>query len=219
MLARLRQAPPIPQLTSKLDRNRTDTTRPSDDQQHIRGTGNGTAHIEPVEQRFPGGDRGQGQGRCLCPVEAPRLSGDDPFIDDVKFSVCAFARDTACVKDLVPGQNPVTLGPTVLITPAASQPNVFQLSPAAEVLWRTFTSTGVTDTALTSTSRSRLETTGSGSSLSKSESGRSGRSSFAIGDGAHDSHSRLCGRNTLRSKALRAGVGMRLRNLASRQRR
>ena len=71
-----------------------------------------------------------------------------------------------------PGLNSVTSGPTALTMPLASQPSTLCVCPSAGApLARTLVSTGLTDTALTSTSRSRPVATGSGRVMSISDSG------------------------------------------------
>ncbi|MOA58640.1 hypothetical protein D3C78_1830660 [compost metagenome] len=70
------------------------------------------------------------------------------------------------------GWNSVTSGPTALTMPLASQPSTLYSWPSAGVaLLRTLASTGLTETAFTSTSRSRPVATGSGSVMSSRASG------------------------------------------------
>ncbi|MNV63817.1 hypothetical protein D3C71_1564300 [compost metagenome] len=70
-----------------------------------------------------------------------------------------------------PGWNSVTCGPTALTMPLASQPSTLYSCPSAgAALLRTLVSTGFTDIALTSTSRSRPVATGSGRVMSSSAS-------------------------------------------------
>src|SRR5882724_263667 len=64
-------------------------------------------------------------------------------------------------------------GPASLTIPAASQPRILYSARSGSTLARTFTSTGLTETALISTRRSRSVACGIETSTSRSDSGSS----------------------------------------------
>ena len=76
---------------------------------------------------------------------------------------------------LSPGLNNDTFSPTDLTTPVASQPITLYSPSAAGIAWRILKSTGLTDTALTSTKISWPCAVGVSSSMSCNDN------SFSIG--------------------------------------
>ncbi|MNZ52922.1 hypothetical protein D3C78_707860 [compost metagenome] len=72
---------------------------------------------------------------------------------------------------LSPGRNRLTSLPTARTTPAASQPSTLYSPADGSARWRTLVSTGFTEMARTSTSRSCGPGVGSGSSMSSRASG------------------------------------------------
>src|SRR5260370_39925722 len=87
----------------KLDQDRADAAGAADDQQRAwidafprRGT-------EPVEQQFPGGDRGKGKGGGLRKGQRLWVEAYEALIDQVKFRVGALAQDRAGVENLIAG--------------------------------------------------------------------------------------------------------------------
>ena len=101
----------IGQLPRQLNGDRTDPAGAAEDQDRARRAWNGFRHIEPVEHRFPSGDRGQGQSRRCGEIERPRLAADDPFVDKVELHVRAWAADAAGVEHFVARLEEACLAP------------------------------------------------------------------------------------------------------------
>ena len=87
----------------QLNQDRSDAAGAADDQQRARIDALAGHRAEAVEQQFPGGDRGQRQGRGLRERQCFRLAADDAFVDQMKFRIGALALDRAGVKNLVAG--------------------------------------------------------------------------------------------------------------------
>jgi hypothetical protein len=66
--------------------------------------------LQPVEERLPGGDRGERDRGGLGEVELLRLAADDALVHQVKFAVAARARDVARVVDRIAGLEQARLG-------------------------------------------------------------------------------------------------------------
>ncbi len=85
----------------ELDQDRADAAGAARDQQRARIEALAGHRAEPVEQQFPGGDRGEGEGCGLRERQALRLLADDALVDQVEFRIGALAQDRAGVKHLV----------------------------------------------------------------------------------------------------------------------
>ena len=87
----------------QLDRDRTHAAGAADDQQDPAGAAafEGIAHA--LEQQFPGGERGERQGRGLREIERAGLARDDALVDQLQLRVAAGAGDVAGVVDRVAG--------------------------------------------------------------------------------------------------------------------
>lgn len=87
----------------ELDQDRTNPAGTADDEQRARIDALAGLHAEAIEQQFPCGNGGEGQGRRLRERQRLRLVSDDALIDQVKFRIGALALDRACVPDFVAG--------------------------------------------------------------------------------------------------------------------
>ncbi len=85
----------------ELDQDRADAAGAAGDQQRARIDALARHGAEPVEQQFPGGDRGQRQRGGLRERQRLRLAADDALVDQMKFRVGALAQDRAGVKHFV----------------------------------------------------------------------------------------------------------------------
>ena len=85
----------------ELDQDRADAAGAADDQQGARIDALAGHGAEAVEQQFPGGDRGQGQGGGLGEGQRLRLAADDALVDQMEFRIGALAQDRAGIKHLV----------------------------------------------------------------------------------------------------------------------
>ena len=90
------------------------------DQDGLRRAGDRSRDVEPVEHRFPGGNRGQGQRRRGGEIERARLLAHDPLVDEMIFHIGALPADAAGVEDFVARFEVATSGPASATTPAAS---------------------------------------------------------------------------------------------------
>ena len=134
--------------------------------------GTGRADVEPVEQRLPGGDRGQRQGRRLGERQRGGLPADDPLVDQVELGVAAGPRSRRRRRLRPPAGTPVRPRGR-LHRPGGVPAQHLPLPRLGRARIRTLVSTGFTDTASTRTSRSRPAGSGRGSSMSSRASGRS----------------------------------------------
>ena len=87
----------------QLDQDRADAAGAADDQQRARVDAFPRHGTEPVEQQFPGGDRGEGKRGGLRERQCLRFAADDALIDQVKFRVGALPQDRARVENLIAG--------------------------------------------------------------------------------------------------------------------
>jgi hypothetical protein len=98
---------------------------------------------------------------------------NNAFINEVKFGVGALARDIASVKHFVANVEQRDVAADRFDNACRIETKDFGSASERALELRTFTSTGLTDTALTRTSRSRPPGTGAGTSRSRSASSRS----------------------------------------------
>ena len=85
----------------ELDQDRADAAGAAGDQQRARIDALAGHRAEPVEQQFPGGDRGEGKGGGLRERQRFRLAADDALVDQMEFRIGALAQDRAGVKHFV----------------------------------------------------------------------------------------------------------------------
>ena len=85
----------------QLNQNRADATGATRDQQRARIDALAGHRAEAVEQQFPGGDRGEGQGRRLRERKRFRLAADDALVDQMEFRIGALAQDRAGVEHFI----------------------------------------------------------------------------------------------------------------------
>ncbi len=85
----------------ELDQDRADAAGAAGDQQRARIDALAGHCAEPVEQQFPGGDRGEGKGCGLRERQRLRLLADDALVDQMEFRIGALAQDRAGVKHFV----------------------------------------------------------------------------------------------------------------------
>ena len=117
----------------------------------------------------------QGKRSSVCEIEAFRFPSNDPFVDSVKFGIGALARDGPGVIDFIARFEESGVGTDLLHDAGGVPSEDLVLLFFGRTLIRTFTSTGLTEIARTSTNRSRCAATGTGSSISSSADG------FSIG--------------------------------------
>nr|GEX65028.1 hypothetical protein [Tanacetum cinerariifolium] len=90
----------IGQLTRQLYQDRSDATAGADDQQAFTFA-TALLDTQPIEEQFPGGDRGQRQCGGVGVVEGFWLVPDDALIDQVEFAVAPRAGNGACVEHFI----------------------------------------------------------------------------------------------------------------------
>ena len=91
----------IRQRFRQLDGDGADAARRADDKQRVRRAGDRAADVQPLKQRFPGGERGQRQGGGFGEIEAARFGGDEARVHRLKLRIRAGTVDGAGVIDLV----------------------------------------------------------------------------------------------------------------------
>ena len=91
------------QLFGELDCNRSHAARTADDQDRALTRFPIPWKPQPVEEHFPGSDRGERQGSGIRKIDGDRLFADDPFIDCVVLGVRSWPVHRARVVDLVTG--------------------------------------------------------------------------------------------------------------------
>jgi len=94
----------------KLDQYRADAAGAADDQKRARIDASSRHRAEPVEQQFPGGDRGQRQRRGFRKRQALRLAAYDAFVNQVKLRIGALAENRAGIENFIAGLEQRRLG-------------------------------------------------------------------------------------------------------------
>ncbi len=130
------------------------------------------AHVQPIEHRFPGCDRGERQRGGFGEAQGPGLLADDPLIDEMELAVGAGTVERTGIEDLVSRLEERGIRPHLRDhTPAASQPSTATSPAGGSARRRTFVSTGLTETAFTATRMSRPVGLGRGSVTSSRAKG------------------------------------------------
>ncbi|CAE6954804.1 conserved protein of unknown function [Ectopseudomonas oleovorans] len=86
------------QAASQLGEDRADASGGTDDQQGLVLVGRAFADLQAFEQQFPGGDRGQRQGRRVGEGQAAGHMTDDALVDHMQLAVGAGPVDGAGVE-------------------------------------------------------------------------------------------------------------------------
>lgn len=87
----------------ELNGDGADAACAADDEDEVAAFWGGAADVEALEEHFPCGDGGEGEGGGLGVGEAGGFVADDALVDEVEFAVGAGAGDGAGVEDGVSG--------------------------------------------------------------------------------------------------------------------
>ena len=142
----------VGELPGELGRDRADPAGAADDQDGVGDARHRLADVEPVEQRLPGGDRGERQGRGLGDARARRVCGRRSARrpDGTRRSSPA-GRAPRHRTRRRPAEQASPPAPAASTVPAASQPSTFHCPASGWARIRTLVSTGLTETASTRT--------------------------------------------------------------------